>query len=260
MVDFVTLIIIGIIILIILGLSIRIVNQYERGVVFRLGRVIGVKEPGLRLIIPLVDRMVKPSLRIVTMPIPAQKIITQDNVTIDVAAVAYFKVTDAYKAVVEIENYNRAVNQIAQTTVRSVVGKYSLDEILSETSKLNTSIQEIIDGHSEPWGIKVTTVEIKDIKLPDSMQRAIALQAEAEREKRAKIISAEGEFLAAGKLGDAADIIAEHPVALQLRIMQVLSNIAAEKNSTIVFPAQLLNSIRDIKDFLGSELGENEKK
>lgn len=259
MVDFVTIFVVGIIILIILGLSIRIVNQYERGVVFRLGRVIGVKEPGLRLIIPLVDRMVKPSLRIVTMPIPAQKIITQDNVTIDVAAVAYFKVTDAYKAVVEIENYNRAVNQIAQTTVRSVVGKYSLDEILSETAKLNTSIQEIIDAHSEPWGIKVTTVEIKDIKLPDSMQRAIALQAEAEREKRAKIISAEGEYLAAGKLGDAADIISQHPVALQLRIMQVLSNIAAEKNSTIVFPAQLLNSIRDIKDFLGSELGENKK-
>jgi len=260
MVDYVTLTFIGIIILIILGLSIRIVNQYERGVVFRLGKVIGIKEPGLRLIIPLVDRMVKPSLRIVTMPIPAQKIITQDNVTIDVAAVAYFKVTDAYKAVVEIENYNRAVNQIAQTTLRSVVGKYALDEILSETQKLNQSMQEIIDTHSEPWGIKVTTVEIKDIKLPDSMQRAIALQAEAEREKRAKIISAEGEYLAAGKLGDAADIITEHPVALQLRIMQVLSNIAAEKNSTIVFPAQLLNSIRDIKDFMTSEVGEIEKK
>ncbi len=260
MVDYVTLTFIGIIILIILGLSIRIVNQYERGVVFRLGKVIGIKEPGLRLIIPLVDRMVKPSLRIVTMPIPAQKIITQDNVTIDVAAVAYFKVVDAYKAVVEIENYNRAVNQIAQTTLRSVVGKYALDEILSETQKLNQSMQEIIDTHSEPWGIKVTTVEIKDIKLPDSMQRAIALQAEAEREKRAKIISAEGEYLAAGKLGDAADIITEHPVALQLRIMQVLSNIAAEKNSTIVFPAQLLNSIRDIKDFMTSELGEIEKK
>ncbi|MGA2676448.1 MAG: slipin family protein [Methanobacterium sp.] len=260
MVDYVTLTFIGIIILIILGLSIRIVNQYERGVVFRLGKVIGIKEPGLRLIIPLVDRMVKPSLRIVTMPIPAQKIITQDNVTIDVAAVAYFKVVDAYKAVVEIENYNRAVNQIAQTTLRSVVGKYALDEILSETQKLNQSMQEIIDTHSEPWGIKVTTVEIKDIKLPDSMQRAIALQAEAEREKRAKIISAEGEYLAAGKLGDAADIITEHPVALQLRIMQVLSNIAAEKNSTIVFPAQLLNSIRDIKDFMTSELGETEKK
>lgn len=256
--DWITILIVIVVILIILGLSIRIVNQYERGVLFRLGKVVGIKEPGLRLIIPLVDRMVKPSLRIVTMPIPAQKIITQDNVTIDVAAVAYFKVVDAYKAVVEIENYNRAVNQISQTTVRSVVGQFSLDEVLSETPKVNTSIQEIIDQHSEPWGIKVTTVEIKDIKLPDSMQRAIALQAEAEREKRAKIISAEGEYLAAGKLGDAADIITEHPVALQLRIMQVLSNIAAEKNSTIVFPAQLLNSIRDIKDFLGSELAVNE--
>jgi len=235
------------------------VNQYERGVVFRLGKVIGVREPGLRIIIPLVDRMVRPSLRIITMAIPPQKIITQDNVTIDVAAVAYYKVVDAYKAVVDIENYNTAVNQISQTTVRSVVGQFSLDEILSETPKVNTRIQGIIDGHSEPWGIKVTTVEIKDIKLPESMQRAIALQAEAEREKRAKIISAEGEYLAAGKLGEAADIITEHPVALQLRIMQVLSNIAAEKNSTIVFPAQLLNSIRDIKDFLGSELISSEE-
>lgn len=260
--DLFTMIIIGIVILIILGLSIRIVNQYEKGVVFRLGKVIGVREPGLRLIIPLVDRMVKPSLRIVTMPIPAQKIITQDNITIDVAAVAYFKVVDAYRAVVEIENYNRAVNQISQTTVRSVVGQFTLDEVLSETPKVNTRIQEIIDGHSEPWGIKVTTVEIKDIKLPDSMQRAIALQAEAEREKRAKIISAEGEYLAAGKLGEAADIIAEHPIALQLRTMQVLSNISAEQNSTIVFPAQILNTLRDIKDFMGSELEvvEKEKK
>jgi regulator of protease activity HflC (stomatin/prohibitin superfamily) len=258
--DIISMIIIGIVILIILGLSIRIVNQYERGVVFRLGKVIGVKEPGLRLIIPLVDRMVKPSLQIVTMPIPSQKIITQDNVSIDVAAVAYFKVVDAYKAVVEIENYNRAVNQISQTTVRSVVGQFTLDEVLSETPKINQKIQEIIDDHSEPWGIKVTNVEIKDIKLPDSMQRAIALQAEAEREKRAKIISAEGEYLAAGKLGEAADIISEHPVALQLRIMQVLSNIAAEKNSTIVFPAQLLNSIRDVKDFMESELGVMSKK
>lgn len=257
--DLLTIIIILAVILIVIGLSVKVVNQYERGVVFRLGKVIGVREPGLRIIIPLVDRMVKPSLRIVTMPIPAQKIITQDNVTIDVAAVAYFKVVDAYKAVVEIENYNKAVNQISQTTVRSVVGQFSLDQVLSDTPHVNQKIQEIIDGHSEPWGIKVTTVEIKDIKLPESMQRAIALQAEAEREKRAKIISAEGEFLAAGKLGDAADIIAEHPVALQLRIMQVLSNIAAEKNSTIVFPAQLLNSIRDIKDFLGSEMEVMEK-
>lgn len=251
--DWVTTFIILIIILIILGLSIRIVNQYERGVVFRVGKVIGIKEPGLRLIIPLVDRMVKPSLQIVTMPIPSQKIITEDNVSIDVAAVAYFKIIDPYKAVVEVENYNRAVNQISQTTVRSVVGQFNLDEILSETPKINQKIKEIIDKHSEPWGINVTTVEIKDIKLPDSMKRVIAMQAEAEREKRAKIIAAEGEYLSATKLGDAADIISEHPIALQLRIMQVLNQIAVEKNSTIIFPAPLMNSITDISNFLKSE-------
>jgi regulator of protease activity HflC (stomatin/prohibitin superfamily) len=251
--DWLTIIIIGIIILIFLGLSIRIVNQYERGVVFRVGKVIGVKEPGLRLIIPVVDRMVKASLQIVTMPIPSQKIITEDNVSIDVAAVAYFKIMDPYKAVVEVENYNRAVNQISQTTVRSVVGQFNLDEILSETPKINTRIKEIIDKHSEPWGINVTTVEIKDIKLPDTMKRVIAMQAEAEREKRAKIIAAEGEYLSAAKLGDAADIISEHPIALQLRIMQVLNQIAVEKNSTIIFPAPLMNSITDIASFLKTE-------
>lgn len=256
--DWVTTFIILIIILIILGLSIRIVNQYERGVVFRVGKVIGIKEPGLRLIIPLIDRMVKPSLQIVTMPIPSQKIITEDNVSIDVAAVAYFKIVDPYKAVVEVENYNRAVNQISQTTVRSVVGQFNLDEILSETPKINQKIKEIIDRHSEPWGINVTTVEIKDIKLPDSMKRVIAMQAEAEREKRAKIIAAEGEYLSATKLGDAADIISEHPIALQLRIMQVLNQIAVEKNSTIIFPAPLMNSITDISNFLKSE-NESEK-
>ena len=251
--DWLTTIIITIIILIILGLSIRIVNQYERGVVFRLGKVIGIKEPGLRLIIPLVDSMVKASLQIVTMPIPSQKIITEDNVSIDVAAVAYFKIIDPYKAVVEVENYNRAVNQISQTTVRSVVGQFNLDEILSETPKINFKIKEIIDKHSEPWGINVTTVEIKDIKLPDTMKRVIAMQAEAEREKRAKMIAAEGEYLSATKFGDAADIISKHPIALQLRIMQVLNQIAVEKNSTIIFPAPLMNSITDIKNFLKTE-------
>jgi regulator of protease activity HflC (stomatin/prohibitin superfamily) len=258
--DLLTMIIIGIIILIVLGLSIRVVNQYERGVVFRLGKVIGVKEPGLRLIIPVVDRMVKASLQIVTMPIPSQKIITEDNVSIDVAAVAYFKIIDPYKAVVEVENYNRAVNQISQTTVRSVVGQFNLDEILSETPKINTRIKEIIDKHSEPWGINVTTVEIKDIKLPDTMKRVIAMQAEAEREKRAKIIAAEGEYLSATKLGDAADIISEHPIALQLRIMQVLNQIAVEKNSTIIFPAPLMNSITDITNFLKTENTSSEDK
>ncbi|MBM4240976.1 MAG: slipin family protein [Euryarchaeota archaeon] len=252
--DIFTLIFLGIIVLIVLGLSIRIVNQYERGVVFRLGKVIGVRDPGLRLIIPLVDRMVKVSLRIVTMPIPSQKIITQDNVSIDVAAVAYFKVIDPYNAVVIIENYNRAVNQISQTTVRNVIGQFLLDDVLSSTNKINDKIKEIIDEHSEPWGIKVTAVEIKDIKLPDTMRRSMAKQAESEREKRAKIIAAEGEYLSASKLGEAADIIAAHPVALQLRNLQVLLEIAAEKNSTILFPAQFMATIKDIKEFIEAEV------
>jgi regulator of protease activity HflC (stomatin/prohibitin superfamily) len=253
-IDIVTLIIVGIIILIILGLSIRVVNQYERGVHFRLGRVIGVKDPGLRLIIPVIDRMVKVSLRIVTMPIPSQRIITQDNVSIDVAAVAYFKVVNAYDAVVAIENYNRAVNQIAQTTMRNVIGQFLLDDVLSSTSKINLKIKEIIDKHSEPWGVQITAVEIKDINLPEQMRRSMAKQAEAEREKRAKIISAEGEFLSAKKLGDAADIIAAHPIALQLRNLQVLLEIASEKNSTIVFPASFMSTVRDLKDFMESEV------
>ena len=253
-IDLVTLFIVGIIILIILGLSIRVVNQYERGVHFRLGRVIGVKDPGLRLIIPVIDRMVKVSLRIVTMPIPSQKIITQDNVSIDVAAVAYFKVVDAYNAVVAIENYNRAVNQIAQTTMRNVIGQFLLDDVLSSTSKINEKIKEIIDKHSEPWGVQITAVEIKDINLPETMRRSMAKQAEAEREKRAKIISAEGEFLSAQKLGEAADIIAAHPIALQLRNLQVLLEIASEKNSTIVFPASFMSTVRDLRDFMESEV------
>ncbi|HIH62306.1 MAG TPA: slipin family protein [Methanobacteriales archaeon] len=243
-----------VIIFILASLSIKIVNQYERGVIFRLGKVIGVKEPGLRLIIPIVDRMVKVSLRIVTMPIPSQKIITQDNVSIDVAAVAYFKVVDPLKAVIAIEDYYGAVNQISQTTVRNVIGQFALDEVLSETAKINEKIKEIIDSHSEPWGINVTTVEIKDIKLPEGMQRAMAKQAEAEREKRAKIITAEGEYLSAAKLGEAADVIAKHPIALQLRNLQVLSEIATEKNSTIIFPAQFMSSINDIKKFIEKEM------
>ncbi|MCZ3366115.1 MULTISPECIES: slipin family protein [Methanobacterium] len=254
MADLVTLFIVGIIILIILGLSIRVVNQYERGVHFRFGRVIGVKDPGLRLIIPVVDRLDKVSLRIVTMPIPSQRIITQDNVSIDVAAVAYFKVVNAYDAVVAIENYNRAVNQIAQTTMRNVIGQFLLDDVLSSTSKINERIKEIIDKHSEPWGVQVTAVEIKDINLPETMRRSMARQAEAEREKRAKIISAEGEFLSAQKLGDAADIITAHPIALQLRNLQVLLEIASEKNSTIVFPASFMSTVRDLKDFMESEV------
>lgn len=254
MADLITLFIVGIIILIILGLSIRVVNQYERGVHFRFGKVIGVKDPGLRLIIPVVDRLDKVSLRIVTMPIPSQRIITQDNVSIDVAAVAYFKAVNAYDAVVAIENYNRAVNQIAQTTMRNVIGQFLLDDVLSSTSRINERIKEIIDKHSEPWGVQVTAVEIKDINLPETMRRSMARQAEAEREKRAKIISAEGEFLSAQKLGDAADIITAHPIALQLRNLQVLLEIASEKNSTIVFPASFMSTVRDLRDFMESEV------
>ena len=244
----------GIIILIVVGYGVRIINQYERGVVFRLGKVRpGVKEPGLRLIIPIVDQMRKVSLRIVTLPIESQKIITKDNVSIDVAAVAYYQVSDPIKSIVEIENVVSATYQIAQTTVRNIVGQSSLDDILSETLAINEKIKTILETSTEKWGIYISTVEVKDIQLPDTMQRAMAKQAEAEREKRAKIIAAEGEALSAQKLGDAADIIAAHPIALQLRNLQVLNDIAAEKNSTIVFPAQFMDTVKSVKDFMGKE-------
>jgi regulator of protease activity HflC (stomatin/prohibitin superfamily) len=247
-------IILVIVILFILATGVRIINQYERGVVFRLGKVRGtVKEPGLRLIIPIIDQMKKVSLRIVTLPIESQKIITKDNVSIDVAAVAYYKVTDPTKSIVEIENVISATYQIAQTTVRNIVGQSSLDDILSETVAINEKIKAILETSTEKWGIYVNTVEVKDIQLPDSMQRAMAKQAEAEREKRAKIIAAEGEALSATKLGDAADIIAKHPIALQLRNLQVLNDIATEKNSTIVFPAQFMDTMKSVKDFVGKE-------
>jgi len=239
---------------IIVANGVRIVNQYERGVVFRLGKVRGtIKDPGLRLIIPIIDKMRKISLRIVTLPIESQKIITKDNVSIDVAAVAYYKVTDPVKAIVEIENVVSATYQIAQTTVRNIVGQSSLDEILSETVAINEKIKTILETSTEKWGIYVSTVEVKDIQLPDSMQRAMAKQAEAEREKRAKIIAAEGEQLSAAKLGEAADIISAHPIALQLRNLQVLSDIAVEKNSTIVFPAQFMDTVKSVQDFMAKE-------
>jgi regulator of protease activity HflC (stomatin/prohibitin superfamily) len=243
-----------IIALIIVISGLRIVNQYERGVVFRLGKVRpGVKDPGLRFIIPVVDQMKKVSLRIVTLPIESQKIITKDNVSIDVAAVAYYKVTDPTKSIVEIENITSATYQIAQTTVRNIVGQSSLDEVLSETVAINEKIKTILESSTEKWGIYVNTVEVKDIQLPDSMQRAMAKQAEAEREKRAKIIAAEGEALSAAKLGEAADVIAKHPIALQLRNLQVLNDIAVEKNSTIVFPAQFMDTVKSVKDFIAKE-------
>lgn len=234
--------------------GVRIINQYERGVVFRLGRVRSeVKEPGLRVIIPLVDQMRKVSLRIITLPVDSQKIITKDNVSIDVAAVAYYQVNDPIKSVVEIENVMNATYQIAQTTVRNVVGQSSLDEVLSSTSEINDKIKQILDTATAKWGIFVNTVELKDIQLPDSMQRAMARQAEAEREKRAKIIAAEGEKLSAAALGDAADIISSHPIALQLRNLQTLTEISSEKNSTVIFPAQFMSTVEDVKNFLAKE-------
>jgi len=234
--------------------GIRIINQYERGVVLRLGKVRGdVKEPGLRLIIPIVDQMRKISIRIVTLPVDSQQVITKDNVSIDVAAVAYYQVKDAIKSVVEIENVISATYQIAQTTVRNVVGQSALDEVLSNTADINDKIKDILDTATAGWGIYVSTVELKDIKLPDTMQRAMAKQAEAEREKRAKIIAAEGEQLSATKLGEAADIIAKHPIALQLRNLQTLTEISSEKNSTVIFPAQFMSTVEDVKNFLAKE-------
>lgn len=243
-----------IIIVIIILNGIRLVNQYERGVVFRLGKVRAqVKQPGLRLIVPFIDVMRKVSLRIVTLPIESQEIITLDNVSIGVSAVAYYQVQDPTKSIVEIENVVSATYQIAQTTVRNVVGQSNLDHVLSETSAINDKIKDILAASTEKWGILVSTVELKDIKLPDTMQRAMAKQAEAEREKRAKIIAAEGEQLSAAKLGEAADIIAAHPIALQLRNLQVLNDIATEKNSTIVFPSQFLDTIQSVKQFMAKE-------
>lgn len=240
--------------IIIIANGARIINQYERGVVFRLGKVRGeVKEPGFRVIIPIIDQLRKVALRTVTLPIETQKIITKDNVSIDVAAVAYYQVVDPIKAIVEIENVVSATYQIAQTTVRNVVGQTTLDHVLSETSALNDKVKAILDQATEKWGIYVSNVELKDIQLPDSMQRAMAKEAEAEREKRAKIIAAEGEQLSAAKLGEAADIINAHPIALQLRNLQVLSEIAVEKNSTIIFPSQFMDTVSSVKEFIAKE-------
>lgn len=243
-----------VLLLIAIAFGVRLVNQYERGVVFRLGRVRSqVKEPGLRLIIPIVDVMRKVSLRVVTLPIESQQIITKDNVSIGVSAVAYYQVQDPIKSIVEIENVISATYQIAQTTVRNVVGQSALDDVLSETAAINEKIKQILETSTEQWGIFVGTVELKDIQLPDTMQRAMAKQAEAEREKRAKIIAAEGEQLSAAKLGEAADIIAAHPIALQLRNLQVLTDVAQEKNSTIIFPSQFMDTLDSVKSFMAKE-------
>jgi regulator of protease activity HflC (stomatin/prohibitin superfamily) len=225
--------------------SIRVLRQYERGVVFLLGKFAGVRGPGLTFIFAPVQQMVRVSLRTVTMQIPSQKIITKDNVSIDIAAVAYYRISDPERSVIAIEKVYDAINQISQTTVRNVVGRFSLDQLLAETANINEQIKDVIDGHTEPWGTQVTAVEIKDIVLPDNMQRAMAKEAEAERERRAKIVAAEGEYQAAVKLGEAADIITQHPVALQLRTLQTMAEIATEKNSTIIFPAQFMTTVQE---------------
>jgi regulator of protease activity HflC (stomatin/prohibitin superfamily) len=219
-----------------LASAIRILNEYERGVIFRLGRLIGSKGPGLILLIPIVDKLQKISLRLITLDVPPQDVITRDNVSVKVNAVLYFRVMEPNKAVVEVENFLYATSQLAQTTLRSVCGQAELDELLAEREKINIRLQEILDHQTDPWGIKVTNVEVKHIDLPDEMKRAMAKQAEAERERRAKVIHATGEFQAAAKLGEAADIIFDKPIALQLRYLQTLTEVASEKNSTTIFP------------------------
>ncbi len=234
-------------------MCVKVVQEYDRGVIFFLGRCTGIRGPGLILLIPLLERMVKVSLRTVTQGIPAQKIITKDNVSIDIAAVNYFHIVDPKKSVIAIEDVYNAVNQISQTTVRNVVGQFTLDQLLSKTVDINHKIKTVIDTHTEPWGVQVTAVEIKDINLPDNMQRAMAKEAEAERERRAKIVAAEGEFQAAEKLGQAADLIAKHPVALQLRTLQTMAEISVEKNSTIIFPAQFMTTVQEAIKMITSD-------
>jgi len=237
--------IIVLIVIFILAISLKVVKQYERAVIFFLGKYTGMRGPGLIFLIPVFEKMSRVVLRTVTMDIPSQKIITRDNVSIDIAAVAYYHIVDASKAVIAIENIYQAVNQISQTTVRNVVGQFNLDQLLSQTAQINEQIKNVIDTHTEPWGAQVTAVEIKDIFLPENMQRAMAKEAEAERERRAKIVAAEGEFQAAAKLGQAADLISAHPVALQLRTLQTMAEISVEKNSTIIFPAQFMTTVEE---------------
>lgn len=231
--------IIIILVVVFLFMAIKVLNEYERGVIFRLGRVIDHKGPGLIILVPVIDRMVRVSLRTVAMDVPSQDVITRDNVSVKVSAVIYFRVMDPTKAVIEVENYLYATSQLAQTTLRSVCGQSELDDLLAEREKVNLEIQEILDRHTGPWGVKVSMVEVKHIDLPSEMQRAIARQAEAERERRAKVINAEGEFQAAAKLSEAAAIIAREPTALQLRFLQTLVEVAAEKNSTTIFPVPI---------------------
>src|ERR1700731_1356953 len=239
--------------LIAMSLSIRVVTQYEKGVLFRLGKVVGVKDPGLAVIIPVIDRLMKVSLRIVTMPIQSQGIITRDNVSVDISAVAYFRVVDAVKSVIAIENVHAAINQIAQTTLRKVVGQHTLDQALSETDTINADIRKILDIATLEWGVEVTLVELKDIQLPDSMKRSVARQAAPTRERRAKIIAAAGESMAAAALGEASDTMMARPLALQLRNLQTLVELGVEKNTTVVFPAPMMSAIGELSSFLARE-------
>jgi regulator of protease activity HflC (stomatin/prohibitin superfamily) len=249
----ITLIVVAVLAVVLLAASIRVVKQYERGVVFRLGRVVGVRDPGLHLIIPVIDVMRRVSLRIVTMPIQSQEIITRDNVSVDIAAVAYYRVVDPVKSVIAIESIAAAINQIAQSTLRNVVGQHTLDDTLAKTERINTVIREILDVQTEAWGVVVNLVELKDIQLPEGMKRAMAREAEAEREKRAKIIAAEGEALAADQLGNASDVMLDHPLALQLRTLQTLVEIGVDKNTMVVVPAPLLSGIQEIGGMLAKE-------
>ena len=249
----IVLVVVVLLVLLGLAMALKIVKQYERGVLFRLGRLQGLRNPGLRLIIPFVDVLHRVSLRIVTMPIQSQGIITRDNVSVDVSAVAYFRVVDAVKSVVAIENVRAAIDQIAQTTLRKVVGQHTLDQTLAETDQINLDIRKILDVTTAEWGVEVTLVELKDIQLPDTMKRAMARQAEAEREKRAKIINAEGEALAAAALGQASDTMMAHPLALQLRNLQSLVEIGVDKNTTVVFPAPLMSTIEELGSFIAAE-------
>ena len=253
-------VIIGLIVLFLLS-SVKVLREYERAVLFRLGRLVGTRGPGIFILIPLVDRMVKVSLRTIAMDVPTQDVITKDNVSVKVNAVLYFRVLDPAKAVVQVEDYLYATSQIAQTTLRSILGQAELDDLLAERDKLNRELQAIIDAQTEPWGIKVTLVEVKHVDLPSEMQRAMAKQAEAERERRAKVIHATGEFQASKTLAKAAEIMAEHPQSLQLRYLQTLSEIATENNSTIVFPLpiELIKPIIETVKMVGSKK-EGEKK
>jgi regulator of protease activity HflC (stomatin/prohibitin superfamily) len=230
--------IIAIIVLVVLFLwsALRVLNEYERGVIFRLGRVIQAKGPGLIILVPVIDKIVKVSMRLVAMDVDPQDVITRDNVSVKVNAVIYFRVIDAVKAVIEVENYNYAMSQLAQTTLRSVCGQAELDDLLSAREKINTHLQEILDAHTDPWGIKVATVELKHIDLPQEMQRSMAKQAEAERERRAKVINADGEYQAAARLAEASEIMQDHPMALQLRYLQTMREMSSEQNTTLILP------------------------